>query len=55
MSVVVRDEDAEHLFEMPSAEDQEPIETFGASGADKACGVQKIGSACKSAQLPRRT
>jgi hypothetical protein len=38
MAVVVRDEDAEHLFEMSSAQDQEPIETFGADGADKALG-----------------
>jgi hypothetical protein len=38
MAVVVRDENAEHLFEMSSAQDQEPIETFGASGADKALG-----------------
>ncbi len=38
MAVVVRYEDAEHLFEMSSAQDQEPIEAFGASGADKALG-----------------
>src|SRR6266540_3619944 len=38
MAVVVRDEDAEHLVEMSSAQDQEPIETFGPSRADKALG-----------------
>jgi hypothetical protein len=38
MAVVVRDEDAEDLFKMSSAQDQEPIETFGADGADKALG-----------------
>jgi hypothetical protein len=38
VAVVVRDEDAEHLFEVPSAEDEEPVEAFGAGGADEALG-----------------
>jgi hypothetical protein len=38
VAVVVRDEDAEHLFEVPSAEDQGPVEAFGTGGADEALG-----------------
>jgi hypothetical protein len=35
VAVVMRDEDAEHLLEMSSAEDQDPVETLGAGGADE--------------------
>lgn len=38
VAVVVCDEDAEHLFEVPSAEDEEPIEAFAAGGADEPFG-----------------
>src|SRR5215211_8973638 len=32
------DEDAEHAFEMAAVEDQEPVETLRADGADEALG-----------------
>jgi len=38
VAVVVVDEDSEHPVEMPSAEDQEPVEAFGASRPDEALG-----------------
>jgi hypothetical protein len=38
VAVVVLDEDAERSGELPSVEDEEPIQTFGASGADEALG-----------------
>jgi hypothetical protein len=38
VAVVMVDEDAEHAFEMAMVEDQEPVETFRADGADGAFG-----------------
>ena len=38
VGVVVIDEDAEHTLEVPSVEDQKPVETFSAGGADEALG-----------------
>jgi hypothetical protein len=38
VAVVVVDEDSEYPVEMPSAEDQEPVEAFGASRPDEALG-----------------
>jgi hypothetical protein len=38
VAVLMRDEDAEHLLEMSSAEDQEPVETLGTDSADEALG-----------------
>jgi hypothetical protein len=38
VAVVVLDEDAEHSRELLSVADEEPIQTFGASGADEAFG-----------------
>jgi hypothetical protein len=32
------DEDSEHLLEVPAVDDQEPVETFRAHGADEAFG-----------------
>src|SRR5205085_11220176 len=37
-AVVVVDGDAEHAIEVPSVEDEEPVETFGTDGADEALG-----------------
>src|SRR5262249_12133978 len=39
LAVVVRDIGAEYSFEVAAAEDQQPVETFGADGADEALGV----------------
>ena len=36
--VVVIEEDAENKFEMTPIHDQEPVEAFGAGGADEALG-----------------
>jgi hypothetical protein len=36
--VVVLDEDAEQSRELSPVEDEEPVQTFGASGADEALG-----------------
>jgi hypothetical protein len=36
VAIVVVDEDAEHLLEVAPVEDQEPVETFRAGGADEA-------------------
>jgi hypothetical protein len=38
VGVVVLDEDAEHSLEVAPVEDEEPVETFGAGGADEALG-----------------
>ena len=38
VGVVVVDEDAEHMFALATVHDQEPVEAFGADGADKALG-----------------
>src|SRR5438552_10240606 len=38
MAVVVVDKHAEHALEVASVNDQEPVETLGASGADEALG-----------------
>src|SRR4029077_12137090 len=39
MLVVVLPVDAEHVFEMPSTEDEDPVEAIGANGANPALGV----------------
>lgn len=36
VAVVMVDEDAEHLLEVSAVDDQEPVETFRADGADEA-------------------
>jgi hypothetical protein len=38
VAVVVADEDAQHSLEMAAVDEQEPIETFRANGADEAFG-----------------
>ena len=38
-TVVMRCVDAEHLFEVTAAEDEEPIETLGTGGADEPFGI----------------
>jgi hypothetical protein len=38
VAVVVVGEDPEHVLEVSSAEDQNPVEAFGASGANEALG-----------------
>jgi hypothetical protein len=39
LAVVVRGVDAQHRLEVAAAEDEQPVETLGADGADKALGV----------------
>ncbi len=39
LAVVMDGVDAEHCFEVAAAEDQQPVETFGADGANEALGV----------------
>ncbi len=38
-AVVVSHVGAEHVFEMSAADDQQPVETLGADGADEALGI----------------
>ena len=39
-AVVVLDVDAQDVFEVAAADDQEPVETFGSDGSDKPLGVR---------------
>jgi hypothetical protein len=38
VAVVVLDEDAQHVLEVPPVDDEEPVETLGPDGADEALG-----------------
>jgi hypothetical protein len=40
LAVVMRRVDAEHPLEVAAAQDQQPVETFGADGANEALGVR---------------
>jgi len=39
-AIVVLDVDAQDVFEVAAADDQEPVETFGSDGSDKPLGVR---------------
>ena len=39
LAVVMRCVEAQHAFEVAAAEDQQPVETLGADGADEALGI----------------
>jgi hypothetical protein len=54
LAVVVRDVGAQHLLEVAAAENQEPVETLGADGADEALGVG-VRLRCASGERPQAT